>query len=56
MAEEHLAGDFDVDRVGVVEQGGRKEGETGVKGEPYQQDAEERGSRARGNCGHRVPV
>jgi len=56
VAEEHLAGDFDVDGVGVVQQGGGKEGETGVKGEPEQQDAEERGSRARGNCWHRVPV
>jgi len=56
VAEKHLAGDFDVDGVGVVEQWRGEEGETGVEGQPYQQDAEERGSRARGNCWHRVPV
>jgi len=56
VAEEHLAGDFYVDGVSVVEQGGGEEGKTGVESEPYQQDAEERGSRARGNCWHRVPV
>ena len=38
MAEEHLAGDFGVDGVGVVEQGRGEEGEAGVEDEP-----EERG-------------
>jgi len=32
VAEKHLAGDFDVDGVGVVEEGGSEKGETGVKG------------------------
>ena len=46
VAEEHLAGDFGVDAVGVVEQRGRDEGEAGVEGDPEQEDAEERGAGA----------
>ena len=34
VAEEHLAGDFGVDGVGVVEQRGAEEGEAGVEGDP----------------------
>ena len=34
VAEEHLAGDFGVDGVGVVEQRGGEEGEAGVEEEP----------------------
>jgi len=34
VAEEHLAGDFGVDGVGVVEQWGSDEGEAGIEEEP----------------------
>ena len=36
VAEEHLAGDFGVDGVGVVEERRGEEGEAGVEGEPEQ--------------------
>ncbi len=57
VAEEHLAGDFGVDAVGVVEEWGSDEGEAGVKGDPEQDDAEERGAWARWGCRwHSRPV
>jgi hypothetical protein len=34
VAEEHFAGDFDVDGVGVVEECGGEEGEAGVEEQP----------------------
>ena len=46
VAEEHLAGDFGVDGVGVVEERGGEEGEAGVEGDPEQEEGEERGARA----------
>ena len=46
VAEEHLAGDFGVDGVGVVEERRGEEGEAGVEGDPEQEDGEERGARA----------
>jgi hypothetical protein len=51
VTEEHLAGDFGVDGVGVVEECGTEEGEAGVEGEPEQQDAEQRGAWARWHDG-----
>ena len=44
VAEEHLACDFDVHGVGVIQQRGREKREAGVKREPQQQDAEQRGA------------
>ena len=44
VAEEHFAGDFGVDGVGVVEEGGGEEGEAGVEGDPEGEDGEERGA------------
>ena len=40
VAEEHLAGDFGVDGVGVVEERWREEGEAGVEGDPEYEDDE----------------
>ena len=51
MAEEHLAGDFGVDAVGVVEERGAHEGEGGVEGDPEEKDGEEGGARSRWCCG-----
>ena len=51
MAEEHLAGNFGVDGVGVVEEWRREEGEAGVEGDPEQEDGEERRARAAWRCG-----
>ena len=50
VAEEHLAGDFGVDGVGVVQQGRGEEGEGGVEDEPEEQQDEAiaRGARAGG--------
>jgi hypothetical protein len=48
VAEEHLAGDFGVDGVGVVEERGSEEGEAGVEREPQREDEEECGARAVG--------
>ncbi len=38
VAEEHLAGDFGVDGVGVVEEWWGEEGEGGVEGDPEKED------------------
>jgi len=46
VTEEHLASNFDVDGVSVVQQRRREEGEARIEGEPQQQDAEERGARS----------
>ena len=51
VAEEHLAGDFGVDGVGVVEEWRGEEGEAGVEGDPEEEDGEERGARTWGRCG-----
>ncbi len=51
VAEEHLAGDFGVDGVGVVEERGSEEGEAGVEGDPEEEDGKERGARTWGRCG-----
>ncbi len=40
VAEEHLAGDFGVDGVGVVEQRRSEQGEAGVEGEPKGEEDE----------------
>ena len=40
VSEEHLASDFGVDRVGVVEQSGCEESEAGIEGDPEKQDGE----------------
>ena len=40
VAEEHLAGDFGVDGVGVVEEGWSDEGEAGVEEEPESEEDE----------------
>jgi hypothetical protein len=40
VAEEHFAGDFGVDGVGVVEEWRGEEGEAGVEGEPEEEDDE----------------
>ncbi len=53
VAEEHLAGDFGVDGVGVVEERRGEEGEAGVEGDPEKEDGEERGARSgRRSDGH----
>ena len=54
MAEEHLAGDFGVDGVCVVEQGRCDEGEAAVEDEPEREDDEEVSAIAwrGGFCGH----
>jgi len=51
VAEEHLAGDFGVDGVGVVEEWRGEKGEAGVEGDPEQEDGEERRARKWGRCG-----
>ena len=40
VAEEHLAGDFGVDGVGVVEERRGEEGEAGVEGDPEEEDGD----------------
>ena len=45
VAEQHLASDFGVDGVGVVEEWGREEGEAGVEDDPEEEDGEEGGTR-----------
>lgn len=51
VAEEHLAGYFGVDAVGIVEELGREEGEAGVEGDPEKEDGVERGARSGWCCG-----
>ena len=43
VAEKHFAGDFNVDRVGVVEERGAEQGEAGVEEEPEKDGGEECG-------------
>ena len=45
VAQEHLARDLGVDRVGVVQQGGTEESEAGVKDDPEREQEESVGQR-----------
>ena len=55
VPEEHLAGDFDVDAVGVVEERGADKGEGGVENEPEEKGGEESGAGPRGYGGGHCP-
>jgi hypothetical protein len=56
VGEDHLAGGFGVDRVGVVEERGEKEGEGGIEEEPESEDDEGVAGRMVGAGDHGVRI